>query len=188
MKKLRLGRGFPYRLPFYIGALAFTVFMVLYHEDPAVVMLYQDKMRGSLFAGFLTLGSFLLSLKTGIVIKIKENLFDSEEYKKIYLAARADGVEDSLYGPLQRLSQILSAAVLSALTASIAQLTIGLYSAWWAAAICITLAAIAAIFLLIGFTLIQINLRQWFQHLEVKGREALEKLEKEKTAEVGPMG
>lgn len=90
-----------YAVPFLLGATVFVVFAIVDSRDPAATSFYQDKMRGSLFAGFLTLGSFLLSLKTGIVIKIKEQLFDQPEYHKIVANAQADGVNDTVYGPLR---------------------------------------------------------------------------------------
>ena len=38
---------------------------------------FAEHLRGSLFSGFLTLGGFLLSLQMFIVVKIKEDLYDS---------------------------------------------------------------------------------------------------------------
>jgi len=52
---------------------------------------YAKNIRGSLFTGFLTVGSFLLSLKAFIVVKLKENIFDSDIYKK--KIARAEKAE-----------------------------------------------------------------------------------------------
>lgn len=180
--KSRLLTWSTYGTPFLLGAIVFALFMYANTVDPKVVQFYQDKMRGSLFAGFLTLGSFLLSLKTGIVIKIKENLFDQPEYQETVVKAQDDGVDDTVYGPLRRLSRVLSAAVLFALVASIAQLTVGLVNSWWAAAACLALGAIAVTFLLIAFTLIQLNLKAWFSHLDAKGEKAVAKMKAEAKA------
>jgi hypothetical protein len=45
-----------------------------------LVRFYGENIRGSLFTGFLTLGGFLLSLKTFIIVKMKENVYDDERY------------------------------------------------------------------------------------------------------------
>lgn len=132
---------------------------------------YEENLRGSLFAGFLTLGSFLLSLKTGIVIKIKEGVYDKAEYQSEVQSRPTSKKILSVYGPLKRLSRALAWSVgLSIVTASL-QLTLGLYPVWWAAAVCLASAAAAIAFLLCSFILIQIALSDWFTWLEKLARE-----------------
>lgn len=156
-----------YGAPFVVGALVFVLCLRLEQLCIAdVAEFYQKNMRASLFAGFLTLGSFLLSLKTGIVIKIKENVYDKPSYQEKVDKAQAAGIQTTVYAPLRRLSKLLSAAVLSALFASTLQLTLGLFSMWWAAATCLSMAAIALMFLLEAFGLIQKNLWDWFEFLD----------------------
>lgn len=164
---------FTYGAPVVVGALVFALCFHLEQSGKAnVADFYQEKMRASLFAGFLTLGSFLLSLKTGIVIKIKENVYDKTGYQEKVDKAQASGVNTTVYAPLRRLSKLLSAAVLSALLASMLQLTLGLFSAWWAAATCLSMAAIALTYLLEAFALIQKNLWDWFDYLDDEAEKA----------------
>lgn len=138
-----------------------------------VQQFYAANLRGSLFAGFLTLGSFLLSLKTGIVIKIKEGLFDSADYKKRLDERRALNPSLTAYGPLRRLNRLLSNAVLSALIAAALQLTVGLIPHWTAAAFCMACAVFSLALLLSSFYLIQSNLNIWFDLIdEVEERRA----------------
>lgn len=127
---------------------------------------FAKNMRGSLFAGFLTLGSFLLTLKTGIVIKIKEGLYDSAAYKKRLIEQRQINKDLSAYGPLRRLSRLLSWSVFSALISAAFQLTIGLIPHWIAASLCLAVAVFAMTILLSSFFLIQINLSDWFNLME----------------------
>jgi len=143
---------------------------------------YAKNMRGSLFAGFLTLGSFLLALKTGIVIKIKEGLYDKESYQKLFNERREifKNEKNTLYGPLRRLSKLLSLSVLSALITAILQLSIGLYPHWITASICISMAVFAISILLVSFYFIQVNLSDWFNHIESDHIKKIEKLSKEK--------
>lgn len=161
-----------YGIPFVVGVLVFVLCLRLDKCGTDVADFYQKNMRASLFAGFLTLGSFLLSLKTGIVIKIKENVYDKPSYQEKVDKALASGVKTTVYAPLRRLSKLLSAAVLSALLASLLQLTLGLFSDWWASAICLSMAALALAYLLEAFALIQKNLWDWFDYLDDEATKA----------------
>jgi hypothetical protein len=129
---------------------------------------YEKNLRGSLFAGFLTLGSFLLSLKTGIVIKLKEGIYDKDAYRAEVATARHGNRKISYYGPLQRMSRVLALSVLLSLTTATLQLSVGLYQSWIAAAICLATAAAAITFLLCSYALIQLALRDWFARLETE--------------------
>jgi hypothetical protein len=176
MKKFSLALFGTYFLPVLVGALIF--FVCMYFEKirlEDVFTFYKTNMRASLFAGFLTMGSFLLSLKTGIVIKIKENVYDKDSYQTRVREAQAEGVSTTFYGPLKRLSKLLSIAVVAALSSAALQLTLGLYSAWWSAAICLSAASMALAFLLVAFALIQANLSTWFDFLEDEASKAKEK-------------
>lgn len=127
---------------------------------------YSKNMRASLFAGFLTLGSFLLALKTGIVIKIKEGVYDKEEYQKNIIEQQKTKSEATVYGPLRRLSRLLSASVFFALLSSALQLTVGLFPNWISAAICISISAFSISILMVSFIIIQVNLSTWFDLME----------------------
>lgn len=164
-KEIRVGELSVYVVPFLISLLVPVACFLASRHGVDIVQFYGDKMRASLFSGFLTLGSFLLALKTGIVIKIKEGVYDKKEYQaKILNAQELQGKE--IYGPLRRLSRLLSTAVFSALTSSGCQLTIGLLSYWWAVSIALTVATFALLTLMASFILIQINLSKWFDLME----------------------
>lgn len=173
LTKVKLLEWVTYLAPLLIGIGIFSLcayLQIVRGED--IVKFYKENMRASFFAGFLTLGSFLLSLKTGIVIKIKENVYDKEGYQKKVSAARLAGSDQSVYGPLRRLSRVLSAAVLAALVCSVLQLTLGLLTDWWAAALCLSFAAVAIALLLTAFYLIQVNLNSWFDFLDDEANSA----------------
>lgn len=166
LKEIRFVEILVYIIPILLGVGVF--FLCRYMElDLAIdiVTFYADKMRGSIFTGFLTLGSFLLALKTGILIKIKEGVYDKEDYQK---KAREPGLlgVSTVYGPLRRLSRLMSVAVLSALITSSLQLTLGLFSDWRATAVCLSVASFAISVLIASFISIQINLGIWFDLME----------------------
>jgi hypothetical protein len=167
--------AFTFGIPILLGLAVFAICCFIQVDSKnELVEFYGEKMRASLFAGFLTLGGFLLSLKTGIVIKIKENVYDSEKYLAKVEEAQANGVETTVYGPLRRLSLVLSTAVYAALITSALQLTLGLFPKWWAASLCLSVAAFALALLLVAFKLIQVNLTKWFEFLDEKASEAQE--------------
>jgi hypothetical protein len=166
-----------------VATLVFVIVYFLVDESGAdyIVDFYQTNMRASMFTGFLTAGSFLLSLKTGIVIKIKESVYDKDSYQERVSKAIDAGSNVTFYGPLKRLSRVLSAAVFTALMASLCQLTIGLRMEWQAMAACLSIAALAFSMLVAAFLLIQVILSDWFKNFDEDARKAHRKrLDKEK--------
>jgi len=131
-----------------------------------IVMFYGDKLRGNLFAGFLTLGGFLFSLKTFIVIKMKENVYDHAEYKRNLDEKKRLNPNLTLYGPLQRLSNLLFFSVLFSIITAVLQLSLGLVENWHAVLVCLATAIFTLIILVISLFLIKSNLDQWFGFLE----------------------
>src|SRR5690554_6276239 len=74
---------------------------------------YAENIRGNLFAGFLAMGGFLLSLKTFIVITMKDNIYDTEEYRdRVKNQNRGqDPTKGQIYKHLKELSDILVYAI-----------------------------------------------------------------------------
>ena len=131
---------------------------------------YSDNIRGHVFAGFLALGGFLMSLKTFIIVTMKENLYENERYRaKWEDAKRNDPKTPSLYYPLRQLSDLLYYSIFSSIVAAALQMTIGLINHWVAAAICIYSAIIALLFLIDALLIIKKNLNIWFEYLEDEG-------------------
>jgi ABC-type multidrug transport system permease subunit len=123
-------------------------------------------MRGSLFTGFLTVGSFLLSLKAFIVVKLKENIFDTDGYKNRLKERRRINQKLTLYGPVKRLSHLLFISISSSIAASVSQFSIGLIPDWKATFVCIFLAIFAISMLISTLLLIKGLLDEWLNYLE----------------------
>jgi hypothetical protein len=140
---------------------------------------YAENMRGSLFSGFLTLTGFLFAVKTFIVINMKKEMYDTEAYRARVWQRRNFQSELTVYGPLRRLGRLLLFAVLLSVSTSVSQLTLGLIQAWWAAAICLTLAGATITLLVWILFLIRTNLNEWFGLIE---EEAKRKREREAQA------
>lgn len=128
---------------------------------------YARNIRASLFTGFLTVGSFLLSLKVFIVVKFKENIFDSPAYKEQLEDKRKLNPDLTHYGPVKRLSRLLFFSIVSAIAASAAQLSIGLIPTWQATLFCVFIATFAGSMLICTLWLIRQILDEWLNYLEV---------------------
>ncbi|NAS95066.1 hypothetical protein CU664_13040 [Pseudomonas syringae pv. actinidifoliorum] len=137
---------------------------------------YADKLRASLFTGFLTLGGFLMSLKTFIIVNMKKEVYDTQEYKIKWEIDNANKNTDRslLYSPLQDLSHMLYATILFSICTSTAQLTIGLFENFWTSVICLWLAGFTTILLLWCLKTIKENLEIMFIHVEDKQQPKLE--------------
>lgn len=134
--------------------------------DPSeLVRFYENNLRGNLFSGFLTVGGFLLSLKTFIIIKLKENVYDHEEYKKIYREQKDLDSSLELYGPLKNLSDFLFWSVLSTTVAAVTQLTVGLFGSYWFTLGSLWVSFFALSILIFSLILIKESLNDWFNFI-----------------------
>ncbi|EAN9692037.1 hypothetical protein ETI19_19600, partial [Salmonella enterica] len=65
-----------------VGGIAFLHykygFSITLEKDTTFFNYYESKIRGYLFSGFISVGSFLLSLHTFVIVNLKDKLFDSE--------------------------------------------------------------------------------------------------------------
>jgi hypothetical protein len=130
---------------------------------------YGKNLRGSLFAGFLTLGGFLLSLKTFIVINMKKEVFDTVQYQNEWKEQKKlDSSNDLglMYSPLRELSSILFASILSCVVTAVLQLTLGLTETLIAAIICLWSALVSLLLLTWSLWLIRTNLTRMFDYLD----------------------
>lgn len=144
-----------------VGSLYYLV------SDPAkLVEYYARNIRGSLFTGFLTVGGFLFSLMTFIIVKMKENVYDHEAYQKRVANQKNLNAKLTFYGPLQRLSHLLFVSVLASITCSALQLTVGLLEHWLAVLVCLWFCIFALLLLVTSLLMIKKNLDQWFEFLE----------------------
>lgn len=148
-------------------ALALSLFILL-PEDAVIIASYSARLQVPLFTGFLTLSGFLLSLKTFILIKLKEDLYDLPQYKRRLNERRLanPNVKLTLYGPLSRLGSFLIYSVACALGTALAQLTIGFIPGKLPVAICLSLAGITTGLVGVAWWQIRGSLQNWFELLE----------------------
>jgi hypothetical protein len=165
----------PYVLALLVGIAvgSFVYWLAGQHDD--AIPFYGDKLRGSLFSGFLSMGSFLLSLKTFIVVKMKEGLYDQASYKQRHLEAVRTGGPRKMYTPIFALRGFLLWSIITALATAVLQVTVGLFKKKWAVAIPIGSAALTLTLLMRCLFEINGNLKTWFSHAEEMRQEELDK-------------
>lgn len=84
-----------------------------------------EKIQGSLFTGFLTIGGFLLSLKAFLLLRLKQDIYDHKDYLKRLQEMQGLDPTVKRYDPLARLSRLLVLTVFCALASSLSHLTVG---------------------------------------------------------------
>ena len=136
------------------------------------VKFYRSDLRVPLFTGFLTMGTFLLTLQATILLRIKE-IYDDSDYAATWEVLqeqrKAKGLSRTgYYDPLRNLGLALLANIFCALTSSLLQVTIGFINAPWAVGICLGSAATTFGLLLILWWYIAANLVRWFSEIEAK--------------------
>ncbi|CAI1005773.1 Uncharacterised protein [Serratia liquefaciens] len=151
-----------------ISILFILTTFIIYNDDPSVggdfYDFYQKNLRGYLFSGFISVGSFLLSLHTFVIVNLKDKLFSTESYKNIF--AQSNGIEVSeinesqLFKPLDRLSCFLNASIWLSIITAVSQFTIGLANFSPASIVCIWLAILTICFMLNSLILIRENIKK----------------------------
>lgn len=134
---------------------------------------YAANLRTGLFSGFLTLSGFLLAMKTLVVIQLRKELYDTKFYRTRVVKLRALNGGITVYGPLRRFGLLLVTAIALSLTTSVAQFTVGLVAADWAAAICLSLAGLTALVLLVALAVLRNNLGDLFLFWEEEAEEKI---------------
>ncbi|MHC1744851.1 MAG: hypothetical protein AB9873_17735 [Syntrophobacteraceae bacterium] len=167
-------------LPTFLTLAIFVSLACFSLSNSSFYCFYAQKMQTPIFSGFLTIGGFLLSLKTFILIKLKEGLYDNQVYRErlMKLSHLNPNQKLSFYGPLSRLGQFLVYCVLGALLTSVFQFTIGFIRNDIAAAFCISFASGTLSLVILAWWELRGNLKEWFDILEEQAhREEQEKRE-----------
>jgi hypothetical protein len=129
------------------------------------VVAYFSQARIPMFTGFLTLGSFLLTLQTAIIQRLKD-AYDTDTYKERYLVLKETNPNVRYYGSLERMSVALSTNVILALTTAATQMSLGFCQTNLSTAICVGMAATTLV--LVVYLTIQLTLahKEWFAKIE----------------------
>lgn len=159
--------GVQYALLIIISALCLTGLFFLYRHTPVVsdnfFDFYHKNLRGYLFSGFISVGSFLLSLHTFVIVNLRDKVFATPEYKasfcEAYEVEEADISEKNLFKPLDNLSSFINSSILLSFITAILQFTIGLSTNLYACLLCVWLAILTICFLIHCLTIIRMNIK-----------------------------
>lgn len=146
-----------------IFGICFAAVVFINPNSACLHEVYDKKLQVPLFTGFLTLGSFLLTLKTFVIVKLKESLYDTDFYKKRVNRLRNLSPTLETYAPLSRLATFLVYTVICALITAGAQMTVGFLPNKFAAGVCVSLAATTLFLVLYAWLLIKRNLTDLFK-------------------------
>lgn len=147
---------------------AFTIFVAFKLTGcfDIVITSYQNSIRGYMFAAFLGASSFLISLLTFLVINIKEKMFDSVDYLRLYVLhhnlKEGDYIsKKDLYSPLRFISMLLVFAIFLSIISSVSQLTLGFSSNLFVLLVPTLTPFLAVSFLISALYQIHSLIRQW---------------------------
>lgn len=158
-------------LVFCLGGLSYAGYNILqFHiANPQLwIDAYFNQARVPMFTGFLTLGSFLLTLQTAIIQRLKE-AYDDPDYTRRLSQLRAKKKKAVRhYGGLERVGIALASNVILSLVTASLQMTLGFAQTTWSTAICGAFALTTVI--LVIYLTIQLVLahRQWFRKIEAE--------------------
>ena len=139
-----------------------------------LVEVYQSNARAPIFAALITIGSFLLTLKTAILQRLKEG-FDTKNYTRRFLDYRVNEPQASYYASLKRLSNALASAIFLCFIASFLQMSLGFYAHSSAVLSCLFFAALALFVVMYLTTEIFLAHQEWFKKIEDDRMEQLKK-------------
>ncbi|WP_233965500.1 hypothetical protein [Pectobacterium versatile] len=157
-----------------VGAIIYLHFKynlsITLEKDTTFFNYFESKIRGYLFSGFISVGSFLLSLHTFVIVNLKDKLFDSPVYKSNYVDFKSlttKNFTDNMinaseyYAPLNVLSVFLNVSIWLSIITAVIQFTLGFYDNTYTALFCMYMALITVLFLLNCLILIRCNIKIW---------------------------
>lgn len=147
-------------------AVLFACAWLIAADYPCIIDGYQDKARTPIFSAFITLGSFLLTLKTAILQRLKDG-FDSKAHEEAYLyRCETTSEPGRYYESLGNMSVALSSAVFFSLLSAACQMTFGFVKNDWAFALCAAMPTTTLLMILYLWREISLAHKNWITKIE----------------------
>lgn len=175
--------------PYVIVGLGLLVALPLFACALPVSVETYKALRGSLFTGFFTAASFLLSAKTLVILNMKKEVYAQEAYlkrihegewssttadKKARKSPRKDCVATNVYHHLSQVGTLLSINIILALITSFFQITLGLIECKATVVICLSLALATAPLLVCSVYVMWRNFQSLYADWENEAQTKLE--------------
>jgi hypothetical protein len=153
-----------------LGSAVWLVYWLLSRVTPDAahwISVYDTQARTPMFTGFLTLGSFLLTLQTAIIARLKEG-YDSDDHARKVEQLRAKGKKVRYYSSLERVGLVISTNVILALVTAVLQITFGFALKVWSTSLCVGFGFVTIV--LVIYLSIQLVMahHQWFKKIEAE--------------------
>lgn len=127
---------------------------------------FHETVRGFLFSGFLTLGSFLLTTKTFVITRLQDGLFHTNEYDlKHQVAVHQNGTEKTgaRNEGLRRLTEFLVWSVFSCMSVAVVQLILSTCESSITSAVSLSAAAASLFLVLLSWLYIRDFMHQYLE-------------------------
>lgn len=149
-------------------------FLIIYlHVAPErktyfIETFYRKELKSIFFTGFLTLGSFLFTMKSFTLVNLKKEIYDKPRYQADFiLKVEKSGLDPSGFLlPFKNLSNLLLIAVFSSLLTSVAQISFGMIDNIFLVSICISMAIFTLQIVLFAIYWLKRNIDVWIDYLE----------------------
>lgn len=142
------------------------------------IVLYTEPMRNSFFTGFLTLGSFLMSVASFLVVQLNTNIYSKDRYAELHQKldpknSKRDGLREFTFWIILN--------IVAALTTSFLQVTVGFVKVGLTDTICMLAALVT--FLITGRTIYLIRrvIVDMFDWLDDEDEAKLQKAKQQNT-------
>jgi phosphoglycerol transferase MdoB-like AlkP superfamily enzyme len=157
------------------GVFVAAVFTVFGFVNPGLEQQYSASIRTPTFSALLTLGSFLLTLKSAILQRLKDS-FDTDEEAKLYIRHLKKQPNRRYYHGLENMSVALSASIFMAFVSALLQLTVGFVSNPFAVAINLSSAITTFALVMYLWREIAKTHRKWLSKIEAERQVELHKM------------
>lgn len=150
-----------------VGTACCSWFALRYFVDTNnFATLYDNKLQLVFFTAFLTVGSFLLAMKAFILVRIKDDIYRHDEYKKRYLYQSNNEYRGDYYKGLIELGNLLAVSVVGSFLTAIIQVTVGFSKIYCIKIIAPSFVGGMLVLVLLDWFYVYMNLRDWFKFIE----------------------
>ncbi len=123
--------------------------------QPEDLITFYRSIRSGIMTSSLTVGAFLFTMKSFIVLNMKKEVYDQPAYHDIVRFRRSKGKNERLYHGLGQLKVLLYWSILAALLNALAQVTLGYIAKPWAVLVALGFTLLS--WSLVGYSLFHVS-------------------------------
>lgn len=149
----------------FIIAFSISFFIFSCLIESSQLLIAYSKIQGNLFTGFLTIGGFILSIKTFVLVRLKSDIYDKEAYEEVLKKLRHTSSGHTRYQSLDNLGSALIFTIFLTLLTSVSHITIGFFWLPYGPIVCSSLTMATLSLVSLCWLLLQSNIRIWFNFI-----------------------